>query len=268
MAYVTLRAVKISASRAHVTPLCCDGHVTSNESDAALVRRVRKLLDKAANTTNPHEADAFATKAAELVAAHRIDPSRLAPDEGDLTVRDVPLGRGAYVRGRLNLLMAIADANDVRVVFSSTPTGTVAHMAGFRSDVDVVEVMYASLHHQAATQMAAIKRATGAATQRYRRSFLFGFANRLGEVLADARRATEQAPSSARTGTTAIALRARSERVEAFAAEAFGRVRTARAPSAAQPGGWLAGAAAADRADVGRARLAGRAALSSGRRSA
>ncbi len=46
--------------------------------NADLLVRVRKLLDKAEATTNAHEADAFSRKAAELIAAHRIDPDRLA----------------------------------------------------------------------------------------------------------------------------------------------------------------------------------------------
>ena len=42
-------------------------------SEAELLGRVRKLLDKAEGTTNAHEADAFSRKAAELIAEHRID---------------------------------------------------------------------------------------------------------------------------------------------------------------------------------------------------
>ncbi|MGI9646329.1 MAG: DUF2786 domain-containing protein [Ilumatobacteraceae bacterium] len=234
----------------------------------SLIRRVEKLLDKAARTANPHEADAFARKAAELVAEHRIDPDHLyagATGDDDLVLRDIALGRGAYVRARLALLTAVAEANDVRVVFRSTEHGTIAHVAGFTSDVEVVEVMYQSLHSQAAAHMASIRRNTGAATQRFRRSFLFGYADRIAEILADAR-ATTEADIGASSSSTSLALRARSERVEDFAAESFGRVRTARAPSAAQANAWAAGVNAAEGADVGRGRLAGRRALGSGQR--
>ena len=244
--------------------------------DNDLLLRVRKLLDKAEVTTNAHEADAFSRKAAELIAAHRINPDRLAAvDAGDdLHVREIEIGRGAYVRARLSLLQAVADAHDVRVVFQSRPHGTVAMAAGFRSDLDVVEVMYTSLHQQAGSQMAGIRRQTGAATQRFRRSFLFGFADRIGDVLAESnRRAESQQRASdhdfgAGAGgggdiarARALATTTRNERIEEFAARSFGRVRTARAPSAAQVTGWGAGAAAASRADVGRTRLAGRRAI-------
>ncbi len=234
----------------------------------ALLQRVRKLMDKAAATSNPHEADAFARKAAELVARHRIDPDRVAEagDRHDLVVREISLGRGAYVRARLALLMAVAATHDARVVFGATPAGTVAYVAGYRSDLDVVELMYHSLHGQAAARMASERRATSAATQRFRRSFLFGYADRMRELLADSRRDAEADVTTAddRVVLTQVALLERSRRVDEFARESFGRVRTARAPGAAQATGWSAGAAAADRVDVGRARLAGRPALGSG----
>ncbi len=240
----------------------------SKTSESDLLVRVRKLLDKAERTSNAHEADAFSRKAAELIAEHRIDPDRLAAvDAGDdLRVREIELGRGAYVRARLALLVAVAEAHDVQVVFQSRPHGTVAMAAGFRSDLEVVEVMYTSLHQQAASQMASAKRQTGAATQRFRRSFLFGFADRIGEVLGEsARRAEELADDHGRgSGTTtarALATRDRNQRIDDFAAASFGRVRSARAASAAQVGGWGAGAAAAGAADVGRTRLAGRQAI-------
>jgi len=241
--------------------------MTTVDPDTSLIRRIQKLLDKASRTANPHEADAFAAKAARLVAEHRIDPERLqasgaAGDE--LVLHDVPLGRGAYVRARLALLMAVAEPNDVRVVFRSTPTGTVAHTAGFRSDIDVVDVMYHSLHQQAAGHVTTVRRGTAAATQRFRRSFLFGFADRVGEILAEARTATEANAPAASAHATSAALRARADRVDDWVGESFGRIRSARAPSAAQAHGWAAGASAANSADVGRARLAGRPAIGRG----
>jgi hypothetical protein len=233
-------------------------------NDADLFNRVRKLLDKATATTNTHEAEAFSQKAASLIASHRIDPRRLTDLEHDdvLEIREFALGRGAYVRARLALLMAVAEPHDARVVFSSTSTGMVAHAAGFRSDLDVAELMYNSLHQQAANQMSDIRRSTPAATQRFRRSFLFGYADQIGQMLGDARQKVEadrSAPSA--SGSTDLALQDRIDQVEDHLLRSFGRVRTARAASSAQSGGWNAGSAAADRADVGRTRLAERPAI-------
>ena len=237
-----------------------DNSISSGD-DSGLVARVRKLMDKAAATTNVHEADAFSRKAAELVARHRIDPEALAEFGGDeLAVRELALGRGAYVRGRLALLMAVAGAHDARVVFAATPSGTIAYVAGHGSDLDVVEVMYTSLHAQAAAQMSAERRATAAATQRYRRSFLFGYADRVAKSFDEVRRAAETAapaPVAVDGSGRSLARLERGRRVEEFVTRRFGRVRTARSAAGAEVTGWSAGSDAAGNADIGRDRLAG-----------
>jgi hypothetical protein len=238
------------------------------EADERLLVLVGKLMDKSESTPHPHEAEAFARKAAELVARYRIEPSRLRANGqgagGSLAIREIAVGRGAYVRGRLAILEIVARYHDVRVVFGATPTGTVAYLAGFTADLDVVAVLYQSLHTQAAAQMAQQRRATPAATQRFRRSFLFGFADRLDAILGDVRRAieSEMGPES---GSTALALRERTERVDEFVVQSFGRVRTARPAGPAQMSGFSAGAEAANGVDVGRTRLGGQRQIGTGR---
>lgn len=238
--------------------------INGSSSDTALLERIRKLFAKSRSTSNPHEAELFARKAADLAARHRIDPARLTEgaSHDELAIREIELGRGAYMRARLSLLIAVADHHDARVVFQATPTGTTALVAGFESDLAVVEVMYRSLHQQAAAQMSSIQRSTGAATQRYRRSFLFGFASRMGQLLDEARNHAEASmPSPDAGGGVALVLRERAERVDAHAAQSFGRVRAARRPAAAQAAAWRDGSAAADGVDIGRSRLSGRAEL-------
>jgi Protein of unknown function (DUF2786) len=254
-----------SAATERRLPMTADDGIRGG-ADRSLVARVRKLLDKAAATSNVHEADAFSRKAAELVARHRIDPDALADLVGDdLGLREIPLGRGPYVRARLALLTAVAEEHDARVVFAARPTGTIAYVAGYRSDLDVVEVMYNSLHTQAATRMARERRSTGAATQAHRRAFLFGFADQIGKLLEQARRSAEaEASRSTRGAGVALARRERGERAEEFLGERFGRIRAARSPRRADLGGWVAGSEAAARADLGRARLGGRRSLGPG----
>jgi hypothetical protein len=117
------------------------------DRDRQLVDKVRKLLAMAEGSSNGNEADAFSRKAAELIAAHRIDPDRLrAEADDDLAVREHVLGRGAYVRGRLGLLQAVAESHGCRVVFEVRDRGTVAFVAGFRSDLDTTDLLYHSLH--------------------------------------------------------------------------------------------------------------------------
>ena len=249
------------------SPLSGGDHISS-DVDHSLVTRVRKLMDKAAATSNVHEADAFSRKAAELVARHRIDPEALVEIGGDeLAVREVTLGRGAYVRGRLALLMAVAEAHDTRVVFGATPSGTIAYVAGRTCDLDVVEVMYTSLHSQAASQMSARRRATSAATQSYRRAFLFGYADRVAKSFDEVRRTAEAASPttvSVDGGGRSLARLERSRRVDEFIVQRFGRIRTARSAAGADVTGWSAGSVAAERADLGRRRVEGRRSLGPG----
>jgi hypothetical protein len=239
-----------------------------------LVDKVRKLLAKAESTSNPNEADAFSAKAAELIAAHRLDPDhvRHSLDSGVVGLRRIPLGRGAYVRARLALLMSVARSHDCEVVFETGADGTVAVIAGFDSDLVVTALLYESLHIQAASQMATTRLATPAATQRWRRSFLFGYARRIGEMLdASLTQAAPPAPPAApptlfdeHGSPSTLDVLARSARVKAFAKEAFGPVRTARAVRPPTARGWNEGQRAAASADIGRSRLGGRPALGRG----
>lgn len=238
-------------------------------ADESAVRRVRKLLDKAEGTSNPHEAEAFSRKAAEIAAAHRIDPDRLtgSSSSGALGLREIPLGRGPYVRARLSLLGSVARAHDTQLVFEARPTGTVALVAGFTDDLDVVELLYHSLHQQASGQMAGVRRGSAAATQRHRRAFLFGYAERIGQLLDkaadDAEQATVGDPAS--RSEVGLALRARAEEVDDYAARAWGPVRRARKARPADRRGWSAGSAAAEGADIGRSRISSPAGLPRGR---
>jgi hypothetical protein len=233
-------------------------------TDSPLITKVRKLLAMAEGSSNRNEADAFSRKAAELIAANRIDPERLRQGVHDaLGVLQVALGRGAYVRGRLSLLQVIGDAHGCRTVFEIHDRGTVAMVAGFRTDLDTVELLYNSLHTQAASRMASQRRATPAATQQWRRSFLFGYADQIRTMLkATAAEAVQRVhPSSA----ALPALRARDKRVEEYSRQQFGRVVAARRPRAALATGWEAGKRAASMADLGRARLPEVRAIGSGR---
>jgi len=148
------------------------------------------------------------------------------------------------------------------VVFEVRDRGTIAFVAGFRSDLDTTELLYHSLHTQASSRMAAERRATGAATQQWRRSFLFGFGDEIRTMLRasadEARRHVH--PSS----STVPALRARDRRVAEFARRRFGRIGTARRPKPATVTGFEAGRRAAARADLGRDRVGGLRAIGRG----
>jgi hypothetical protein len=114
--------------------------------------------------------------------------------------------------------------------------------------------------------MAAIRRPTPAATQRWRRAFLFGFATRVGELLTTARHdaaaATAGHPNGDRTNLPDLAGRA--DQVREFVAGSFDRVVAASKSAPAAAAGWQHGHRAAGQADLGRARLGSRPAIGRG----
>ncbi len=255
------------ATQRHTDQAAAAAEVAAQE---ALIAKVRKLLAMAERSPHPDEADAFSRKAAELIAAHRIEPSRLRADQGPLQVLDVAIGRGAYVRARLALLQAVAEAHSCRVVFGPGPEGTVAHVAGRVDDLRTVELLYTSLHAQASGRLAAGRRSTAAATQQWRRSFLFGFAAQVGQMLDEINRIAVADGTGPTAGVDPSvgalpALAALDDRVDAFVRERWRRVTPARPAARATAPGYLAGVEAAAAVDLGRTRLPGRAALGPGR---
>lgn len=228
-----------------------------------MLAKVRKLLAMAEGSPHPDEADAFSRKAAELIAAHRIDPARLTePADDVLDIREHDMGRGAYVRARIALLQAVAEAHGCQVVFGSGYAGTTAYVAGFRDDLETTDLLYTSLHAQASGRMASERRRTGAATQQWRRSFLFGFAHQVQTML-------EQSHATAASQVDGSAdrlpeLRAREVRVAEHLRARFGRIGAARPVTGPTPAGYVAGRDAAERADLGRRAVPDRRALGRG----
>jgi hypothetical protein len=177
-------------------------------------------------------------------------------------LREVVIGRGAYVRARLALLVAVATPHGGFVTFRSTDAGTVATVCGHRSDLDAIAVLYTSLLAQMSARAAQQHRATGAATQRWRRSFMFGFAHQIEEML---RRAHANAVADASSDDLLPALRARDAAVREFASHELGPIVTARRAAPVGADAVRSGRAAANDVDIGRSRLGGRRAIGSGR---
>jgi hypothetical protein len=164
-----------------------------------------------------------------------------------------------YVRAKMQLLAAVAEANDVRVVWYASLG--IANVVGAPADVAAVELLFTSLLLQVAQALAAAERPLGrrSGSRTFRRSFLLGYATRIGERLQSARRraTAEAAEAAAERGVDLLpVLRCRQVAVEERVAELFPRVRSTRRSTSVDAGGWYAGRSAAERADVGRRRSA------------
>ena len=223
-------------------------------SDQRALRRIRGLLAKAESSEFPDEAEALTAKAQELMTRHAIDAALLADgpsaDGPAIETRRVHV-RDPYVRAKMQLLAAVAEANDVRLVWYSGLG--IANLVGARADVAVVELLFTSLLLQVARALSAAERTAGrgSAARSFRRAFLLGYAHRIGERLRTARQSATAEAAAEHDVDLLPVLRSRQAAVEERVAELFPRVRASRSRAAVDAGGWFAGRDAAESADVG-----------------
>lgn len=227
----------------------------SDVGDDRVLRRIRGLLAKAESTDFAEEAEALTGKAQELMTRYSVDAALLTAGSSSAGGSGVDTRRvhvqDPYVSAKMQLLAAVAEANDVKVVWYSNLG--IANLVGVRADVAAVELLFTSLLLQVAQALSAAERSQShrSASRSFRRSFLLGYANRIGERLLIARqRATAEAAAQHRVDLLPV-LRSRQAAVEERVTELFPRVRSTRSRASLDAGGWFAGRQAAERADVG-----------------
>ena len=222
--------------------------------DDRVLRRIRGLLAKAESTEFPDEAEALTAKAQELMTRHAVDAALLdagrSPAGLEVGTRRIHVA-DPYVRAKMQLLAAVAEANDVRLVWYQGLG--IANLVGGRTDLEAVDLLFTSLLLQVTQALTAAERQAGrgSAARTFRRAFLLGYAQRIGERLQAARRQATAAAAAERGVDLLPVLRSRREAVDTAVAELFPRVRAGRSRAAVDAGGWHAGRAAAERADVG-----------------
>jgi hypothetical protein len=223
---------------------------------------VRKLLAKADRAATPEEAQSYTAKAVELMARHGIDAALLdaaGPGRDEIGARRIPM-EDPYSAGKARLLAWTAAALRCRAVLHDAYGGKIAGVTvfGFASDRERVELLYTSLLLQAGTQLLRQRPARpGESVAAYRRSWLHGFAVEVHRRLVDAERsAAAEQPAPAAGRSVALVLADRTDRVERAYAEAFPGLGPARRASLSGSG-FGAGAAAGERADLGRVTVGG-----------
>ncbi|GAA4811093.1 DUF2786 domain-containing protein [Tomitella cavernea] len=233
--------------------------------DPKVPARIRGLLAKAESTDFPHEAEALTAKAQELITRHAVDTALLhrATDADGFAVsaRRIHLNN-PYLREKVTLLSIIGRVNTVRTVWSKRLA--IATVIGPEGALEQVELLYTSLLVQCTRAMQARSPGTAAPgrTAAFRRSFLVGFATRIGQRLAEShRQATRDAAADAgvRDGVLVPVLRAQDDAVHKAAQRLFPHSRPTHAGKI-DPVGWCAGTDAAETATItaGGRRLPGR----------
>jgi Protein of unknown function (DUF2786) len=223
-----------------------------------IVRKIQALLDKAASTTFPAEAEALLDKAQALMSRHAIDEAMLAATDRSrgAVVAEVRTVEPPYASARAALLGSVARANGCRLVLHGGGRGA-RHctIVGFPADVARAEALYQALSIQAVRAMLAEQVPEGDGVRAFRHSFLLAFARRIGERLRNTAEAARSAAESAdATGTVALVLADRSAAVDAALCAQFPHLGRARA-SVSSSRGLARGRAAADRASLGGATL-------------
>ena len=243
-----------------LTPLpgraSASGAAKAGEVDAKVLARVKALLAKAESTPFEAEAETFTAGAQALMARHSINAALLA------AASDEPQGatglrvwiEAPYESAKVNLLVAVAGANRCRTV-SQKPLGFCT-VVGFEADLVAVDALFTSLLLQATHAMTLagprVDHRGRSRTRAFRYSFLVGFADRIGERLAEAARGEQQQAAAEAGGNRLLpVLAAREAEVERQVLELFPSLRRGSRISAGDGSGWASGRAAADRAALG-----------------
>jgi hypothetical protein len=151
-------------------------------------QRITGLLKKAESTTFAAEAETLVAKAQQLRQRYRIDHLDPAgPGPGEVVSVRIRL-RTPWVRQQFLLLGRVAHANSCRTVLERSVD--IASLIGHPDDVRHTAELFASLNHQRdyfmRTSPGAHEATRTGQTSAYRRSFLYSYAVRIGDLLLDA----------------------------------------------------------------------------------
>ncbi|GAA1283387.1 DUF2786 domain-containing protein [Saccharothrix xinjiangensis] len=219
------------------TPLADLDH---HNVDPKVLNRVRGLLAKAESTQFPEEAEALSAKAQELVTRHALE--RMPVEAPTTTSRRLWLDK-RYFDGKAQVVHVVAEANRCRAVVYDL--GFVA-LVGEELDLEIVELLSASLLVQATRAMVTAGERAGKASEErslaFRKSFLLSYAHRIGERL----RTANEVP---RDDRLLPVLAERKKAVDEYFGAMFTRT-VAKTTAVRSAAGWDAGRSAADRANL------------------
>jgi Protein of unknown function (DUF2786) len=255
-------AISVLAIIGHLPALPCLGSVRSTTSNPGsheqerLFTRIRGLLTKAESSDFAEEADAFMTKAQELMTRYCVDRTMVEADvEGNGTSqvesRRVWL-EDPYLEAKALLLTNVASANRCRAVLDRE--FGFSTLVGHPADLDATDLLFTSLLVQATRRITALGNdptyAQSSRKPSYRRSFLVAYGGRIGFRLRDANEAATAAADESLGNRLLPVLASRQEQLDAAVGDLFGELKKMEY-SLTDIAGWAAGTAAADRAELG-----------------
>ncbi len=228
--------------------------IRSDEEERAFTR-IRGLLAKAESSNFAEEADAFMSKAQELMTRHCVDRTMVEVDsvgDGHSRVEAYRVWlEDPYLEAKSYLLANVANANRCRAVVS-TGLGC-STLIGHPDDLDATELLFTSLLVQATRRITDLGNdPTGGRRSRrpsYRRSFFVAYANRIGTRLCKTSEVATAAADEGLGHRLLPVLARREKEVDAAVGDLFGHLEEIRL-SRSDIAGWAAGTAAADMAEL------------------
>lgn len=194
-----------------------DMTTTTNYAD-----KIAKLLAKAENTTNEHEAAIYLAKASQLQLEKQISDSDLRAAQGENVPTDdlvtkivagLPKGAG-YIKAKRDLVYGLASVFNLKVTIAADRSEV--RLYGHTTDFEFVQSLFNSLILQMESAMA---RARG--DRSFKTSFAHGYVNRVIARLREARHGQESEAVVESPGT-ALVLRDRSLIVTDYFNSQFG----------------------------------------------
>jgi hypothetical protein len=230
-------------------------HADAGGHDPRMLGKIRALLSKAEASTFTEEADAFTSKAQDLMTRYAIDEALLEDSEGhgDVLTRRIHIDN-PYAQAKVQLLSTVGGINRVRVIWDDHHG--MATAVGMAIDLELVEMLFTSLLVQATrslTEAGNSRTTEGYQSGRlnrspsFRRAFLLAYANRIGERLEAAGTAASTEATSSHGAELVPMLARRAKAVDTTFDRLFPETRQTRAKQV-DARGWHAGRAAADKA--------------------
>lgn len=242
---------------------------TADANTEKRMETIQKLLNKAERAGSEEEAQAFASKAEELMTKWMIDDAMLRAsgklEQEKIEKRTFPW-KTSYFTSDTILLDGIARAHNCKILIGYSKKYFV--IIGFTSDVDNVQNLFVSMQLQAARfAQRAFKTYTEETVYAndvmkpmdkyvWRRSFRDGFGNRIGERLQEQMRRTVADEAKTRGSGMELVLVDRKTQVDEF----YNGLKVGKARSGQQRhnyAGSSAGRQAANSADLGNRRMGG-----------
>lgn len=197
--------------------------------DLSIIIKIEKLLAQGDDPgCSPEEREAFQDKAAQLIARHRIDRSliggHLAADD-KIETRKLGKFDGVYGRVRIELMSAVAHNFDCQIFWSGYGNKRELKGYGFKSDLDLVEMLgnrlladadlrvqavqapsHYSMYNESGDMYTSEKGAQMAARLHERRGFYMGYAQAVDMRLRRTRQEAETQARSEGVNTESAAL--------------------------------------------------------------